>query len=621
MVNTYDSPYWDSNVYGLAVRLLTRATERAGLHLDIGCGFGRMAEPLCAATGAVYAGFDADEDGLNSLRERGFEARRIDLREISEAEAIIKTAMAGRALRSISIINVLEHVPEPGELLAMLRRIAGAENCPLVIAVPNVTHRDIGTKLAFGRWDVTVAGVLDQTHLQFFNRARLNDIAASAGWHNSDVQDWIRPDGDQHFPDGHPALAEGSLLGQFLRSVTEPAHDDARVYEFIGAYMPGEARPPAPLPRNAEEPQEPRPFLTVVTRTQGKRVPELTEALLCLMAQSCQDFELLILGHRLTDETLPLVEQVIASLPESLRARTRLIRVEEGNRTTPLNVGFAAARGQYACILDDDDIVLGHWVETWRDLAKENFGRVLRANVARQDFTTVETAHTGHRGAAAESGMKLYPSEFNLIAHLVGNHTPPLGMAFPVAAFEELKIHFDEALTTTEDWDFFLRTGLICGFASSPEVVAIYRWWKNLENSASDHPQEEWLDNQLRIYKKLDEMPVLLPPGMIAQLRKLMTYTAAPPPPALYMTQPDDKVERDFWRRQIAMQLNSTSWRVTAPIRVVRRLIGRTTPFPALDGLDAVQLRQVSIDIRNSTSWRISLPLRALKERMEASRR
>ena len=40
-----------------------------------------------------------------------------------------------------------------------------------------------------------------------------------------------------------------------------------------------------------------RPFLTVLVRTQGKRIEPLRDALLCLAAQSDQDFEVIVLDH------------------------------------------------------------------------------------------------------------------------------------------------------------------------------------------------------------------------------------------------------------------------------------------------------------------------------------
>ena len=70
------------------------------------------------------------------------------------------------------------------------------------------------------------------------------------------------------------------------------------------------------------------PFLTVITRTQGKRPEALAETLLCLTGQTDMDFELLLIGHNLNEEQGELVEGIIDSLPDEMKERTRLVRVD-----------------------------------------------------------------------------------------------------------------------------------------------------------------------------------------------------------------------------------------------------------------------------------------------------
>ena len=77
---TYDNPYYANNVYGHAVELLIRrgSKRRPGeIHLDVSCGFGRMAETVQSALGCIYVGTDAADDGLASLSERGFETHKV----------------------------------------------------------------------------------------------------------------------------------------------------------------------------------------------------------------------------------------------------------------------------------------------------------------------------------------------------------------------------------------------------------------------------------------------------------------------------------------------------------------------------------------------------------------
>ena len=84
-------------------------------------------------------------------------------------------------------------------------------------------------------------------------------------------------------------------------------------------------------------------FDTVVTRTQGSRIDTLRETLLCLSAQTSQNFEVCIVGHNLEVDAQLAVERVIADLHDGMRQRVRLVRVEGGTRAEPLRTREAVA--------------------------------------------------------------------------------------------------------------------------------------------------------------------------------------------------------------------------------------------------------------------------------------
>lgn len=183
-------------------------------------------------------------------------------------------------------------------------------------------------------------------------------------------------------------------------------------------------------------------------------------------------------------------------------------------------------------------------------------------------------------------------------------------MAFPLSAFRELKIRFDEELTTAEDWDLFLRTGLVCGFAASQEIVAIYRWWRGASNSATDHSVVEWDYNRHKIYQKIDRLPILLPPGSVRRLHKYVNQD-------LQIFWDDfgagDESRIEYLRKDISVLLNSSSWRITAPLRGVVRILKRQPKPAPIESLNSSQLAALGLGIRNSTSWKLTRPARVLK--------
>lgn len=371
------------------------------------------------------------------------------------------------------------------------------------------------------------------------------------------------------------------------------------------------------------------PFLTVLTRTQGRRPVTLCDVMVALAAQSCDEFEWLIVGHRLDDAGRAMVLEMLEAAPFALRQRARLIEVERGNRTAPLNEGFAAALGSYVAILDDDDIPMGHWVETFRDLALEAPGQVLRAVAVKQQFDEVTVSGSAHMAPRAVSGFVTeYPSRFDWLEHLRMNQTPPVALAFPLAAFIDLGIRFDETLSTTEDWDYLVRTGAACGVASSPAVTCIYRWWMGSESSRSVHPQKEWEDNHQRILDKQDTLWLTLQPGTTKQLREMLDrqdrLSAKVAELAAELTALGRSVDLDGLQREdagpraeLSALLRSASWRISVPMRWAKRVM-RGLPPQRLDvGLmSPSQISEAIRNIRASSSWRVTAPLRKVRDRL-----
>ena len=378
-----------------------------------------------------------------------------------------------------------------------------------------------------------------------------------------------------------------------------------------------------------------RPFLSIVTRTQGRRPHTLTEVLNCLAAQTDTDFEILIIGHRLNDATRVVVEDAISDSPLWLRNKIQLIPVAEGNRTRPLNVGFAAARGDYIAVLDDDEAVFAHWVETFRKLAQAIPGRVLRSVSAQQVVNTVTVR--GEQGLRAEDSPNMpFPAKFNFFDHMVSNRSPPLSLAFPRQAIDMHALTFDETLTTTEDWDFTMRIASVVGVAEATEITSIYRFWDKGESSRTLHDSAEWLANHHRIWDKWNAAPFTLPPGRVRQLITLLEEHAAfsaelrrlrhvglDSAVAAALTSPDPQVLLHGARRELAQIFDSTSWRLTAPLRRLMVLFGSAPPRGVADMhvLDAEQAEALVWQLRQSTSWRITAPVRAFKRWISRLRR
>ncbi|KJX85493.1 Polypeptide N-acetylgalactosaminyltransferase 1 [Agrobacterium tumefaciens] len=569
-------------------------TSTRTVHLDLGCGFGRIAEPLTEILGCDYIGIDGAADGLQSLKCRGFEAHELLFDTYEQTLNALREILGVRQVSSLTMLDTLEHLPNGDMVLRVIRELIGKTNAPAVISVPNVAHRDVGFKLAFGHWDYTRSGLLDHTHTRLFSRTSLKRTFGTAGLHIVDRNDVTLVSSDQYFPNTHPALATGTTLHSLLKTLRENVDDSAVVNQFVSLVVAGpQVSDHAYLEDSVRH--SARPFLSIVMRTQGKRPHCLDEALTALAGQEDRDFELLLVGHKLSLEQQISVERAIEDSPEWLRKATRLIRVQDGNRTRPLNRGFEEALGEYIAILDDDDIPMAHWVSTFRTLAEKKPGAMLRAICARQDVDTVTVG--GRKGVRAVGGFDPYRAEFDIVQHLVMNQSPTCALAFPRGAFHELNIRFDESLTTTEDWDFLQRVAIVVGVSSSQEITSIYHWWKLTEDSSrTDHNEAEWKSNHLAVYRKIDSLPILLPAGSAQQLRDLYN---------LAMTgMPAYEGDRASCVKEITAILTSKSWRWSVPLRWPAMRRGRKDPrVEDLASMTDLQLATLLARLRRSGSW------------------
>ena len=80
----------------------------------------------------------------------------------------------------IIMADVLEHMVFPDKVLAALATHLSPTG-RVVISLPNVAHHSVRRTLLLGRWNMIDSGILDRTHLRFFNRYTAEKMITGAG--------------------------------------------------------------------------------------------------------------------------------------------------------------------------------------------------------------------------------------------------------------------------------------------------------------------------------------------------------------------------------------------------------------------------------------------------------
>ena len=319
-------------------------------------------------------------------------------------------------------------------------------------------------------------------------------------------------------PDLAPKPDEGatSSIARLLDDVSSRPHADPRWRAALN-----EARAVLAADLNSDA-----PFLSVLLRTQGKRLEPLKDSLLCLAAQTDQDFEVVLLVHDAAADATAEIERIVQWQVASFRKRITVVEVAGGHRGVPLNRGVEIAKGRFVAVYDDDDLVFAHWVEAFRQ-ASLTSDRLLRSITATQRvrpeaWSAEQAGFRTLNWPAAE-----YAKSFDQLAHLLVNHSPFMSWAFPAALFRVLGFRFDEELTVCEDWDLILTGMLAFGVTDVPHLTAIYRRWEHGESSYSRHSIASWAQSEQRVIDRIDAGSLLLAPGSMSQLRPIMVQTDA----------------------------------------------------------------------------------------------
>ena len=195
----------DPVLYNLEVpnaTALAHIPEGAVRILDVGCGGGAngrwLAEHGYASFGVTHS---LEEASIAKGAYRGV--------VVADAERFFPCG-AGPRFDAILFIDALEHFRDPWEVLARCRSSLSERGAVLAF-IPNIGHLKARLSLLSGSFRYTATGLMDRTHLRFFDRKSVRELFTASGYRIDTQEDvWTRA--PERAFSGFSRMLAGALL-------------------------------------------------------------------------------------------------------------------------------------------------------------------------------------------------------------------------------------------------------------------------------------------------------------------------------------------------------------------------------------------------------------------------
>jgi glycosyltransferase involved in cell wall biosynthesis len=322
-----------------------------------------------------------------------------------------------------------------------------------------------------------------------------------------------------------------------------------------------------------------QPLVSVVVRTK-ERPKLLRQALASLAAQTYSPIEAVIVN----DGGVDIAEIIDDFLPDIDHIQY-IHQSEHGGRACAANVGLQSARGEWIGFLDDDDLYEPDALQILISSGTKAEASVVYGQVIREYYRP-----DGSRDPEIQD--YLYARSFDRDLLYWQNYIPVNALVFKKQILPETKA-FNNNLSVAEDWDFFLRLAENHNFLYVPVLVAHYRCFGASTVTGGRFTQKEIRQNEDAIHKKwwhkIDPCSIHVFRQYISQETDKKWEARIRKTEALITDQitemeSDRKeienlrrlikevtMEREHWLRQTELLRSSFSWRITGPLRSVRR--------------------------------------------------
>lgn len=221
------NPDFQNGCWNKAIRFV----KEGAVVLDVGCSNGNFAEVLKAIKNCTVDGVEPDAGDARTASKK--------MRKVYNST--LETALKDDKLPKydhIIFMDVIEHIVDPVNTLKSLKPVLKKDGS-VIFSIPNMAHMSTRLMLLKGGFEYGEGGLLDKTHLHFYNRDEVEKIFSGAGLTISTLDHT-----EAAYPDDlvSSELKALGLLGD-PQAISKLNSETAKIFQYVGeAVFSGDAK-------------------------------------------------------------------------------------------------------------------------------------------------------------------------------------------------------------------------------------------------------------------------------------------------------------------------------------------------------------------------------------------
>ncbi len=243
-MSNYTNNLFDPNVKNNSWTHLFDYVPQKARVLDVGCSSGNFGDVLQHEKNCEVIGVDIDEADIDEAKKKLSAAyvrnvERDDLADLGKFDIII-------------FADVLEHLLDPSAALQKVKKLLKPKG-RILFSIPNMAHISIRLHLLRGFFEYTPIGLLDRTHLHYYDEHEVQHIFNEALLHIEEVNTCTKPFAKSQISERLFDMGLGIIDDKFYDLLDRTK---AEVFQFVGYAVPVAKKQEAARPTQYLMPDE-----------------------------------------------------------------------------------------------------------------------------------------------------------------------------------------------------------------------------------------------------------------------------------------------------------------------------------------------------------------------------